>query len=313
MRNLTLKFTLILILLTMTFTGFGLELAPADGFSCAARELYGIATVPPLTVSVEDADGVPTLNYKLFDIFNLKSVRAKVLQDNYVYLGGIPVGITVRAEGVIIAGLNNVVTSDGLENPLEGTDIRVGDVLTEIDGEDVRSAADIATALKKAKGNVELTVNRAGETYSYKVMPAADVLSGSKKLGLSVKENVSGIGTLTYVTDDGAFGALGHRITDSETGLGGDDLSDGKLFYATIFGVVKGKKGEAGELRGAFNMFDKGIGVINKNNNFGIFGTTTMNVADLQAVEVGAMSEVKPGKAQILPLMAGLRNCTKFR
>ena len=40
---------------------------------------------------------------------------------------------------------------------------------------------------------------------------------GEYKLGIWVRDNVQGLGTLTFMTQDGHFGALGHGIHDMDT------------------------------------------------------------------------------------------------
>ncbi len=52
---------------------------------------------------------------------------------------------------------------------------------------------------------------------------------------------------MTYVDQEGKFGALGHGISDTDTGelL---DVEGGELYEAQIVSVVKGTKGTPGEL-----------------------------------------------------------------
>ena len=42
--------------------------------------------------------------------------------------------------------------------------------------------------------------------------------AGAYKLGIWVRDNTQGIGTLTFVDEDGRYGALGHGISDIDTG-----------------------------------------------------------------------------------------------
>lgn len=60
-------------------------------------------------------------------------------------------------------------------------------------------------------------MRRNNSTIPVSLTPAQDA-SGKYKLGIWVRDDTQGIGTLTYVTKDGNFGALGHGISDIDTG-----------------------------------------------------------------------------------------------
>ena len=76
---------------------------------------------------------------------------------------------------------------------------------------------------------------------------------GTYKIGTWVREDTQGIGTLTYVTKTGEFGTLGHGITDVDTGTL-LNLHGGELFQTQIVDIMKGEKGNPGELQGYINM-----------------------------------------------------------
>ena len=108
----------------------------------------------------------------------------------------------------------------------------------------------------------------------------------SSKLGIWVRDDTQGIGTLTYVTKDGNFGALGHGISDIDTGnlL---SIKGGNLYCAQILGVQKGEKGSPGELSGLIRYRnDNVIGQIRVNSSNGIYGSFTSssgnNITELQ-------------------------------
>ncbi len=62
---------------------------------------------------------------------------------------------------------------------------------------------------------------------------------GSYKLGVWVRDDTQGIGTMTYVDMNGQFGALGHGISDSDTG-NVVQITDGSLYETAILGIEKG-------------------------------------------------------------------------
>lgn len=123
-----------------------------------------------------------------------------------------------------------------------------------------------------------------------------------------MKDDVQGIGTLTYLTEDYRFGALGHGITDTDTG----DLitiSGGSLYDTNILEIVKGQRGLPGELSGVItyaNRYQKGM--IQKNTRVGIFGQADAGLAkELTGtpVEVAFRQEIKPGPAVIRSSVSG--------
>lgn len=88
-------------------------------------------------------------------------------------------------------------------------------------------------------------------------------VAGEYKLGIWVKDDTQGVGTVTYVCEDGTFAALGHGISDNETGniL---DISDGRIYRTRILSIVPGKNGEPGELLGTIDYRENNIGSISK-------------------------------------------------
>jgi stage IV sporulation protein B len=223
---------------------------------------------------------------------------------SYVYLGGMPVGISVSAGGVIVVGKTQVVTKEGLQTPLKDFDIKSGDVLVKIADTEIKNLRDIKLALQKCEGSFNLRLMRGQSQLNYMVSPSLDALTGEKRLGLTIKEEVSGLGTLTYIKQNGRFGALGHCIFDLETGLS-EQLSNGNLYSSAIIGVVKGKRGTAGELRGILNKKDKPIGSLDRNNNFGVFGNMSEDFTSFEKIEPANRSEVKVGSAYIYTTIEG--------
>ncbi len=128
-------------------------------------------------------------------------------------------------------------------------------------------------------------------------------MTGRKKIGLWLRDGISGIGTLTYVDPSNMrYGALGHPIDESTEYIGG------AIYGANIYGYIKGEKGKAGELSGSYDPSDV-IGSIDKNNKFGIFGKYRGDIASKEMIPLGSKSTVKPGKAHIYTTIDGC--CSK--
>ena len=248
------------------------------------------------------------VKYNLFNMFNVTSLRVEVLNDDEVILGGDCLGITLQSKGLNIIGSNYVLTRDGVKNPFASSDLKVGDTILAINNTIVNDVSDIEKSLKNCKGDeVELLINRAGREKVVTILPALDKQTNAYKLGLWVKNDASGVGTLTYIKpNDYRFGALGHSINKN-----GEDeileISGGNIYNCNVIGVNPGQRGVAGELLGIFSQTNP-QGEIDKNIQFGIFGNMFEN-ADLlnnkQRIEVGGKISAKPGKAQIVSTISG--------
>ena len=241
--------------------------------------------------------------FSLSDIFGFDKNKA-TSTGKYVYLGGRPIGISVRTDGMIITAKVGVVTKDGVVYPLSETDIQTGDVLQSIDGKAISSTKDVANILAKVNGDVRIKVRRGEEVKEYTITPALDSVNKEKKLGMMLQEKINGIGTMTFIDgENGRYAALGHPIKDAS---GINIRADGgEIYNAVIKSVVKGEVGKAGELSGSFNRESTPIGDIDYNNKFGIFGDYTAFTEGMQKIEVASRDEIVPGKAQIYTTISG--------
>ena len=220
--------------------------------------------------------------------------------DETVYLCGFAAGFEVNSKGVSVVRTTDVVTLDGVVAPSKGI-IDAGDRIMKINDKDVSSAKDVETALGETEGEVVLTISRDGETLLRNVTPAKDV-NGLKRLGLLLKDGTSGIGTMTFIKKDGTFMALGHPICSDK----GDvmEITEGKIFRCSLFGVNKGDYGRAGELKGMI-IGDMPIGTISANVEQGIIGKmdSSYSFGDLPLIEVG---QARMGKATVVTCVDGV-------
>lgn len=221
-----------------------------------------------------------------------------------VYLGGMPAGFRIDNRGATIIGLNDVISSDGLYSPAKDAGIRAGDLMLTLDGKEINSAADIGVVLSDYDGNgITATIEREGEIIIKIVYPAKDI-SGKYRMGMFVRDDVSGIGTITYIKENNEFGALGHPVTEGESQKA-LRINSGVAYGCNIIGVNRGVRGKAGEIRGYF-IEDEILGVIEKNTAAGIFGKITDEkfTDGLKKMETG---EAKPGKASLYSTVEGTR------
>ena len=249
------------------------------------------------------------VTFKLFGLIPIKSVDVQILGDENVYLGGNAVGFSIKTNGVIVVGKNSVMTENGLVSVCESQNINAGDIITHIDGNEIKDANDIPNHLNHTTGEVKLTLKRGAKSFDVVLKPQVDT-NGNKKIGLWVRDDATGIGTLTYVDSKTLdFGALGHPVTDGETGTK-IDIQKGQVYDCSVVGIEKGERGKPGELKGVFLSSKNAKGEIEGGNDFGIYGKILekSGMVDENVVAgVGGRLAVKPGKAQIISSVSGVR------
>lgn len=224
-------------------------------------------------------------------------------EENFVYLGGVPLGIALHADGLIVTGVGAVVTEEGSVSPLAGSGLRAGDVVKEMNGEETENLYEFRKRVSESEGEVTLLVERDLGEFEVKATPAREAASGKKRLGISLKEDVGGVGTLTFVTQEGAYAALGHHVCDPETGACAE-LQEGRVFDVGIDGVSKGEPGKAGGLIAQLNRLSPPSGSNEKNTEIGIYGKWTAG-APGKRVRVAERGEAHPGRAQVLSTLEG--------
>ena len=236
--------------------------------------------------------------------FSLYGVVA-VAETEWVYLGGAPIGIGLAEEGLIVTGIVDVITDEGAVCPARGSEISTGDVIIAVNDEKIFGVRDFASKLQLSSGVVTLTFKRGDDIYIGSFTPVTDSLTGLKKLGLTVKSGINGIGTLTYVEPNLHFGSLGHGIVDADTGK--PFLTDqGNIYSCTITGYKRPTDEKAGELIGKFGDHSAPIGKINLCNELGVYGKADeVIVRDGVKIEIAPRTAVRPGKAYIYTTIDG--------
>ena len=147
--------------------------------------------------------------------------------------------------------------------------LKAGDKLTAINGQTVTNLAEVRSLLKDSPQTVELSILRSGKEKCLHLTPVAT--SEGPRLGIYLKEGVTGIGTVTYYDPaTGTYGALGHGVNDPSGAP--VVMKSGKAYEAAILSVQKGECGKPGQLMGALTGEDP-IGTVEKNTCQGIFGT----------------------------------------
>ena len=238
-------------------------------------------------------------NHGVFDDF-VSTIEGKGtdLSKIELYVGGMPFGVKIISKGLTVVGFSS--TEGENASPAFMAGIRNGDIIIKANGRDVKSINDFSSIISSNPGEmVTVTVLRGKNEIEFSFKPVYSTDDGSYKTGIYVKDSTSGIGTVTFINPvTGAFGGLGHGICDSSSGRL-VSLSQGIIMDVSINGVVKGKVGDAGELRGSFNA--KKIGSLSRNSSNGVFGVISLNSVHSPEgkMHVCTKEEIKNGEAYI--------------
>lgn len=252
--------------------------------------------------------GTYRLGLKLFGLIDFKDIEVQVVDDKYAVPCGTPVGIYLKSDGVMVIGTGEVTAADGsVSEPAEGV-LKSGDYIEAVNGQTLNDKDDMVSAVNASgESPLVLDVRRDGEALKVEMSPVA-AADGSYKLGLWIRDDTQGIGTMTYVDGAGRFGALGHGISDSDTGLL-VDITDGDLYETEIMGIEKGTMGNPGVMSGVIYYGDQtSLGHIDANTDQGIFGTVNEKFEkDLkgEAIPIAYRQDIRKGRAYIRSSVSG--------
>ncbi|SHE68607.1 SpoIVB peptidase [Lactonifactor longoviformis] len=313
------RFLLVLLLLNIIGIGvysyISIRDSIPDDVRIRAEEQDGLASIleqNPL-ITYDDSLSVAgnktyTIECRLCHVMPLKKVKVQIVEDTWVAASGTPIGLYMETEGVMIIGSGDVVSTDGIAYQPAEHIVQAGDYILKANGTDITNKNQLISMIHDSNGEtMELLVDRNGEEIPLSLTPLLGE-DNSYKLGIWVRDNTQGIGTLTYVDAHGNYGALGHGISDVDTGelL---KLDRGELYQAEILSVMKGSKGNPGELSGVINYQKSNqLGSIDINSEKGIFGTIPAESREslhLVPMEVGLKQDVTTGSAKILTTVKG--------
>lgn len=214
---------------------------------------------------------------------------------------GQPIGVKLFSDGVLVIGLSDS------ESAAKQCGLKEGDIITALDGKSLDTIEQLQACLNaNGASETELTVKRGSRTLTLEALPQQDA-SGAYRLGAWVRDSMAGIGTMTfYDPKSGVFGALGHGVTDVDTGrlL---PLDHGSIMDASVKAVKKGERAAPGELKGDFDL-TRDCGTLYANTESGIFGTLAPQDAEKRsgkAYPIAKRDEVKTGPATILATVNG--------
>jgi stage IV sporulation protein B len=273
-----------------------------NGDSLKEQKRYDISR--PLSIEPVNQGDV-SLDFMLFGFIPIKKLTISVTSPKKIIPGGNSIGVSLYTNGALIVGTSDVTDQDGITHfPAIDAGLLPGDIIEKVNGISVKDAGHLSQLVNKLKGqSVDLECKRDNRVFVTKIHPIQDASDDKYRLGLWVRDSTAGVGTLTFVDPDtGYMGALGHAITDVDTGAL-LSVKDGEISESTIIDIKIGKKGLPGELVGNFSNNRKVLGAIIKNTSYGIYGKIKRSISNpiyKNPLPIAYQYNVKPGKATIL-------------
>ena len=179
----------------------------------------------------------------------------------------------METDGVMVLNTEQIEGVDGKIYEPAGNLVRSGDYITAVDHREVSGKKELLEAVEEISGDrVILTVRRGDETMDIKINPV-EYAPDEYRLGIWVRDNVQGLGTVTFLTEQSRFGALGHGIHDTDTSVL-MSIADGTVYRTSIQDIIRGAEGSPGSMEGiiVYNNYNV-LGTIDKNTEAGIYGT----------------------------------------
>ena len=270
----------------------------------SSQPVFGAQRVGAAT----ENDGV--LLCRLLDLFPIKQVVVHYTDRQTVLAAGTNIGIYLKNSGVLVVECASFTDQSGALIAPSAYRIKRGDMIRSVNGEQVASKEELIQAIAESGGRrLALQIVRGEELINVAVTPevAAD---GTYKLGVWVRDDIAGIGTMTYVTEENDYGALGHGVSDVDTGEL-IQIDSGDIYETEITGISKGKRGTPGEVTGLIRFRQSEyLGSVGENADNGIYGRLEQLPASLEGVSelpVAFKQEIQTGKASLICSVAGER------
>lgn len=243
---------------------------------------------------------------RLLGVIPVKKVTVNVIPDIKVIPSGETIGVKIESKGVLVVGLSSVTDENGRKfSPAADAGFEIGDRITTINGRRVETENDIVELLNNRRDSgreINVTVVRNNKPFYINVKPVKSAEDNLYKIGLWVRDSIAGVGTMTfYDPQTKTFGALGHGITDIDSGVM-IDINKGSIVRSKVATIQKAKRTAPGELVGIFYESSKPYGIISKNTAFGIYGRLNDDdtYKSMKPMSIGLSSEVREGPAKIL-------------
>lgn len=244
---------------------------------------------------------------KIQSKYEKQQVSGENIANQFVVPGGEPVGIYMETDGVLVLGTDSILGIDGQKHTPAENIVKSGDYILEMNGIQIESKKQLLEEVAGIDSDkVILKLRRDTEQIEVKITPILTEKDGYK-LGIWIKDNIQGLGTLTFITGENKFGALGHGIHDSDT----EELLEiesGKVYKARVLNVKKGVKGLPGGMEGMI-IYSKAnlLGTISYNTDCGVFGEIEDSslINGKKVLPIASKKDAEIGKANIRCCVSG--------
>ena len=263
----------------------------------------------PLAFKTEKK-GTVNLDFKVFGLIPLKTMQVDIIPSKKLVACGNTVGVKIKMDGILVIGVSDVDTGSGERSaPAKEAGIRVGDIIYDINGKKISDINQLIKHIDSSNGNkLEVTYKRGNNIMRTIINPTLGINDKKYHIGLWVRDSTAGIGTMTFFDPQSrTFGALGHGITDIDTGLL-MPVNSGEVLESNIVAIKRGVQGTPGELKVIFMENKLPMGNIFKNDECGIYGklfSSDLKIFKNKAYPIGIRGQVKVGKATILSNIEG--------
>mgnify|MGYP000988913200 CR=1 FL=1 len=249
--------------------------------------------------------GTAVFKQKVLGLLPYRNIKVNVVPQLKLIPGGHSIGVKLNTEGVLVVGIADIKNTNGKTHNLAEKDgVEIGDSLISIDNEYIINADHVKTIIKGSKGKeLTLILERNGKLFKVKTSPIKSLEDDEYRLGLWIRDKTAGVGTMSFFEPrTKTFGALGHGITDVDTGkiL---SIKDGEIIKSRVISIEEGKRGKPGEIRGVFYDTTNPLGILEKNTNYGVYGELLSELSnDIYKVplSIAYQHEIREGPAHIL-------------
>ena len=244
------------------------------------------------------------VTFKLFGVIPVESTRVTLSETKRVTLLGLPFGVKLYTDGVLIVNITEFDTLNGTACPAKSCGLKTGDYILTVNGEKVYSNNDVEKILQDNLGeSMKIVYSRSGKKHTTNIIPEISSKDNMYHLGMWLKDSSAGIGTLTfYDNETGIAAGLGHALCDNDTGKM-ISVNRGSLVHAEILSINKSRDGFAGELSGRF--INQEYSNVLMNSTTGIYALVDQEFENCETVELCSKQEIKEGNAKLLTTIDG--------
>lgn len=113
-----------------------------------------------------------------------------VIRDRTVYAGGMPFGVKLYTDGLIIIGFSDVDSKEGVTAPAKDAGMQVNDIIISANGKDVESAADFIDIVENSGGQpVKVTYLRGNAKREGVITPSVSQSDGKYRTGMWLRDS----------------------------------------------------------------------------------------------------------------------------